>query len=87
MDEFDVGRWGIPLLAISASAAMSWWYRHRRGWHSWPVIWKTILGSLAVARVIFVLQNAPKYGADPLSIADFSDGGSRIPPASCRHSC
>jgi hypothetical protein len=32
------------------------------------------LDSLAVARVIFVLQNAPEYGADPLSIADFSDG-------------
>jgi len=32
------------------------------------------LDSLAVARVIFVLQNAPEYGANPLSIADFSDG-------------
>ncbi len=36
------------------------------------MIWKTILGSLVVARVIFVLQNAPEYAADPLSIADFS---------------
>ena len=75
MDEFDMGRWGISLLAISASVSVSWWYRHRRGWHSWAVIWKTILGSLAVARVIFVLQNATEYAADPLSIADFSDGG------------
>lgn len=75
MDEFDVGRWAIPLLAISASAAVSWWYRHRRGWHSWPAIWKTILGSLVVARVIFVLQNAPEYAGEPLSIADLSDGG------------
>ena len=75
MDEFDVGKWAIPALAISASAAVSWWYRHRRGWHSWPAIWKTILGSLVVARVIFVLQNAPEYAGEPLSIADLSDGG------------
>jgi hypothetical protein len=73
VEAFDVERWAIPALAISASAAVSWWYRHRRGWHSWPVVWKTILGSLAVARVIFVLQNAPEYAADPLSIIDLGD--------------
>lgn len=75
MEAFDVERWAIPALAISASAAVSWWYRHRRGWHSWPVVWKTILGSLVVARVIFLLQNAPEYAADPLSIIDLGDGG------------
>lgn len=75
MDEFDLSRWAVPALAIAASAAVSGWYRHRRGWRSWPVIWKTILGSLAVARITFVLQNAPEYASDPLSIANFGDGG------------
>lgn len=75
MDEFDVGSWGIPALAILASAAVSWWYWRRRGWHSWPVVWKTILGGLVAARITFVLQNAPEYAAEPLSILDFSDGG------------
>lgn len=75
MDDFDVSRWGVPALAMSASAVVSWWYRHRHGWRSWPVIWKTILGSLAVARITFVLQNAQEYAADPLSIADLGDGG------------
>lgn len=28
-----------------------------------------------MARLIFVLQNAPEYAADPLSIADIGDGG------------
>lgn len=67
--------WVIPALALLASAAVSWWYRRRRGWHSWPVVWKTILGGLIAARIAFVLQNAPEYAAAPLSIVDLRDGG------------
>lgn len=75
MDEFDLSRWAVPALAMSASAAVSWWYQHRRGWQSWSVVWKTILGGLVAARITFVLQNAPEYAAEPLSILAVSDGG------------
>ena len=75
MDDFDVGRFLVPLLALLASAVISWWYLYRRGWHSWPVLWKTILGGLVAARLTFVLQNAPDYAAAPLSIFDIGDGG------------
>lgn len=75
MDEFELGRLGVPALALLVSATVSRWYRHRRGWNSWPVVWKTILGALVAARLTFVLQNAPDYAAAPLSVLNIADGG------------
>ncbi|MCA1857468.1 TlpA family protein disulfide reductase [Massilia oculi] len=75
MDALDWSGWAAPALALCALAMVSWWYQHSRGWRSWPVIWKTVLGSLVAARITFVLQNAGDYLAAPLSIADLGDGG------------
>ncbi|QOY95601.1 hypothetical protein IM543_07040 [Massilia sp. UMI-21] len=65
MDDVDLSRWGVPALAMSASAVVSSWYRRRHGWRRWPVIWKTIrvretgrrTGSFAMPATLF-------YGKD-----------------------
>lgn len=75
MGEFDFDQWGTPAMALLASATVSGWYWWRRGWRSWPAVWKTIVAGLVAARLAFVLRHAPEYMADPLSILDLSDGG------------
>ena len=75
MNDLDASQWAVPLAALCASAAVSWWYRRRHGWRSWPLVWKIVAGGLLAARLSFVLQNAPEYAAAPLSVFDLGDGG------------
>jgi thiol-disulfide isomerase/thioredoxin len=75
MGEIDFDKLGTPAVALLASATVSGWYWWRKGWHSWPAVWRTIVAGLVVARLTFVLLHTPEYMAEPLSILNVTDGG------------
>lgn len=80
---FQIGPLVLPasllfmFAAIAAAAFVGKWVARRAGIDVEPILFQTLVVSIVVARLVFVLQFSTSYEASPLAILDIRDGGWR----------